>query len=195
MGRLFLFMAGIPGFICYMNQTNKEMDVTKHNKSIDYQYRKMKESELNMLVHCPAKVGGTENGCHTSKANQLIYILVSDGNLYKEKLRIFENAYKYFCKNGSMSGEGLFDSKGLPDKWVYNILNTGIHVPTIMNEYFHANGRGLSLFRTCLKEYNSCVDTWCKIKESKLIKQDFINWVMRDFNEWLNENKRIPSKK
>jgi len=142
--------------------------------------------EFRDWSNCPYLEGDFETGCHTHQGNGVVLYVNTTKRLFDFKESIFAAAWKHFIrKNSSMTYDPLFDKEGLPKNYRYNILNKGIYVPTLISSYtLPATKR---LYNLALERYK------IEMKEEMEVDvetfKDFHNWLMRDFNTWLNEHK------
>jgi len=169
--RGFFVVAGIPGILCYISQTNKDM-----NKQL-----------VKMFEHsCPATEGDFENGCQTFEADQITLAINNDGYLHALKITLYERCFSRFTKEKHCYPNPYFKKEGIKKKYRYNILNSMFALNDISG-VFYRSSTTKAMIQSGLKIVNNNADD--KIEILQYTKKDVVNWLIRDFQNWLNDNK------
>ncbi len=146
-------------------------------------------------VGCPAIEGIHETTCHTEEGNNIALYIQTTRDFNEWYHNLFSNAWNYFSgRFKKMNGnDSLFFPEGLPDHLKYALYTTGTFIPTYMGNYFYP--RIKKVFPIIINKYISETgdsDIVNRIDGDTL--EDINNWLMRLFQDWLNENKRYKEK-
>ena len=132
--------------------------------------------------HCPSMEGEFETGCHTEAGNDIVLYMDTTARLHAVKIHIFEVVWKR-CPLFKDIRKYLEDNHTtrIPDG--FNIVNGGIWVPTTIADEMHRMTKG---FLKLVKEQYA-KELKIEAPEHKHLFDDFANWMMRDFERWLND--------
>lgn len=142
---------------------------------------------------CPALEGQFETGCHTSAGNELVLYMTTTKRFNEWYRNIIETTWYYFSTrkgSGLVAGrqmEPLFPKEGISIDLKYDILNAGMAVPTYIGR--HTYPKVKALYKEMLVQYQREIGEPLEDTDENTIR-DVQNWIMRQLNVWMNENKR-----
>lgn len=143
----------------------------------------------SLSLHCPfsKKQGETETGAYSPEANMLILYMLSTKR-YNQWLRgyVYPLAYKYLSREGNVFER--YKKEPMSKEYVF-AFDRGILALNDISEALQ-NRTGL-LLKTVTAEYNKLDWEYQYNPKCFVQKCDVNNWIMRDFQDWCNEYKRV----
>ncbi len=138
--------------------------------------------ETARWISCPHYVGEFETGCHTAEANNLVLYLNTTKILNEGLRRLYGRMFIHFSRGKYK----IWDKEGFPDSMRYAFTECGVYS---LNEISWYVDRRLKILMKFYKElYKEEVKEDLMLSESSIT--DFKYWLLRDFQIWLNNNKR-----
>lgn len=147
----------------------------------------------------PHDIGIQETGCHTHVANDIVLFIENTQTLVEKKRQIFEMCFKRFSRYTTKQRQGwftrsvttwkeeeIFPKAGIPKTHEYCFTKSGVLTLNAVGGYLDSAMK--SFFSQIKSNYER--ETGIALNPNEIEMCDLRYWMIREFQDWLNENKR-----